>query len=685
MLTGRPPFQAKTLYDVYQAHISRDADPLNLVRPEVPSELAALVAKMMAKDPDRRFQTPDEVAQALTPFFKKASAVAMSPRPDVTQIGRSKNVVGRKSEDVPEAAPHAVDRENGSVRDVRGDATEEADPCWAKLIDLEDKDTPIGAIAVSRPRGGSVWVWATVGVGMIVMAVMAAWLGVNLKLKTSDGVIVLRNLPEDVEVLVDGNKVSLTWPGGGEPVKIQALPGQRKITIMKGGFTTFSNEVTIKSGESKEIMVKFEPDNPDRPRSAESNASKTDVVASKSSVDDGQTKPGNSSGPHPVDGGNRRIASDTSRDVEPPKASDPVNWLEALNRSNRPALLNAPFEAVAANRAQEEWAAFLGLPVEVANSIGMTMRLIPPGEYDMGSTSKQIRQESVIEPNWSSRAIESEQPRHRVRISQPFYLGKFEVTRDQFAVFVKATNYSSEAERAAERHDWRNPGFEQDADHPVVLMSHNDAESFCNWLSTKGGGKYRLPTEAEWEYACRAGTTTLFSSGDDLEGLVKVGNIRDYSHSVNWSLPKPAIQVGTKATNFDDGFVFTAPVGTFHENQFGLKDMHGNVYEWNHDWYDKSYYSKSEFVDPRGPVEGSGRILRGGGFQSGWEGGHNWSGMRCVVLPSFHNGETGFRVAVSVADLSDSGIFTGNLSGDTRKVDSVRLPGATHESPNRNK
>ena len=184
-----------------------------------------------------------------------------------------------------------------------------------------------------------------------------------------------------------------------------------------------------------------------------------------------------------------------------------------------------------------------------------------------------------------------------MRITKPFYLGVYEVTVGQFGKFVSDTGYKTDAERnkdfegawgfnaatgefeQSKGYSWRQVGFPQGDDHPVVNVSHNDAVAFCAWLSRKEGQPYRLPTEAEWEYACRAGTTTRYYHGDDPEGLSEVGNVAD----------------GTAKSKFSDwdwtiagrdGYVFTAPVGKYKANGFGLYDMHGNVWEWCADWYE---------------------------------------------------------------------------------------------------
>ncbi len=161
-------------------------------------------------------------------------------------------------------------------------------------------------------------------------------------------------------------------------------------------------------------------------------------------------------------------------------------------------------------------------------------------------------------------------------------------------------------------------------DHPVVFVTWNDAQAFCQWLSKREGRRYRLPTEAEWEYACRAGCESTFSCGNDPEKLVYYGNVADHDRQLiasNTMLAK-FDESGNKtgaATVFPflehrDGYAWTAPVGRFKPNAYNLYDMHGNVWEWCSDWYDEKYYSASPDSDPQGPATGTSRVARGGGF-----------------------------------------------------------------------
>lgn len=145
----------------------------------------------------------------------------------------------------------------------------------------------------------------------------------------------------------------------------------------------------------------------------------------------------------------------------------------------------------------------------------------------------------------------------------------------------------------------------------MVNVTWNDAKAFCAWLSRKEGQKYRLPTEAEWEYACRAGTATRHPGGDDTATLARIANIADQSTKRIPGYPESIL-----VASFDDGHKFTAPVGSFAANAFGLNDMIGNVWEWCEDMYDEKAYSKRSGVttDPLATSGSEDRVLRGGSW-----------------------------------------------------------------------
>jgi len=276
----------------------------------------------------------------------------------------------------------------------------------------------------------------------------------------------------------------------------------------------------------------------------------------------------------------------------------------------------------------------------ITNSIGVKLTLIPAGEFRMGSPDDDKDSEDV------------EKPKHRVRITRPFYLGIHEITRGQFRRFADDARYQTEAERDGKggygwdeerkhfehnpQYNWQRPGFEQTDDHPVVNVSWNDAQAFVAWLSRKEGATYRLPTEAEWEYACRAGSTTRYSFGDNPEGLAAVGNVADGTAKQKhpaWSWCLAA----------RDGFVYTAPVGRYKPNAWGLFDMHGNAWEWCSDGFAEDYYKRSPRQDPRGINRASGRVLRGGGWFSDPR--FVRSADRGRDAPGFRVTDLGFRLA----------------------------------------
>jgi len=196
----------------------------------------------------------------------------------------------------------------------------------------------------------------------------------------------------------------------------------------------------------------------------------------------------------------------------------------------------------------------------VTNSLGIKLILIPAGEFMMGTPKKEAGR------------VNDESPQRRVRITKPFYLGVHEVTQEQYQKIMG-----------------KNPSMFKGGTRPVDTISWDDAMEFCRKLSAKEGLTYRLPTEAEWEYACRAGTTTKYSFGDDRQKAGEYG----------WF---------TNNTQKD----WTQPVGQKKPNAWGLHDMHGNVAEWCADWYDRAYYAKAPEADPKGPSTGTIRVLRGG-------------------------------------------------------------------------
>jgi formylglycine-generating enzyme required for sulfatase activity len=267
-------------------------------------------------------------------------------------------------------------------------------------------------------------------------------------------------------------------------------------------------------------------------------------------------------------------------------------------RSSPPPLAIAPFNAQEARAHQEAWAKHRGTTVETTNSVGARMILIPPGEFLMGSTYEQVEaalkaaQAFKTQQNAQERIRNAERPQHRVVISTPFLMGATEVTIGQFKKFVLATGFRTDAEKEGLDMTFLAPGYAVTDDSPAAVIKWHEALAYCTWLSEQEKVAYRLPTEAEWEYACRAGTTTHYSFGDDHAELSKYG----------WH--------GRNA----DGKAH--PVGTRLPNAFGLFDMHGNLREWCHDIWNEKAYEKTQLHDPVGPRSGSYHVIRGGGWNS---------------------------------------------------------------------
>jgi formylglycine-generating enzyme len=282
---------------------------------------------------------------------------------------------------------------------------------------------------------------------------------------------------------------------------------------------------------------------------------------------------------------------------------------------------------------------------DLGNKVTMKMVLIPAGKFLMGSPeTENVRNQDEVQ--------------HEVTISKPFYMGATHVTVDQFAAFVKDNGYKTDGEKdgsswgfdikdgkldfkKVDGCSWHHPSFDQKGDHPVVQVSWNDVQAFCGWLSTKSGKTVVLPTEAQWEYACRAGTTTAYPWGDNPDDGKGWANCAD--QSLKKRLPNADLPPTFVFFTWDDGWVFTSPVASFQANAFGLYDMIGNAEQWCQDR--DGEYGRGAATDPTGADTGHRRMLRGGSW--------NGSTRRCRSAdraradPSTRVWDGGFRVVVA--------------------------------------
>ncbi|MGD0092528.1 MAG: SUMF1/EgtB/PvdO family nonheme iron enzyme [Planctomycetota bacterium] len=265
----------------------------------------------------------------------------------------------------------------------------------------------------------------------------------------------------------------------------------------------------------------------------------------------------------------------------------------------------------------------LGPPKQLALDLGggvkLELVLVKAGEFVMGCDNEKPE----------------EKPAHKVKISKPFYIAKYKTTVAQFRAFAETANYRTQAEQDGNKGwiwegnvhkeaagiNWKMPGFPQEDNHPVCVVSWDDVQEFCKWAATKTGRTVGLPTEAQWEYACRAGTTTSFNTGDADSDLD---------------------QAAWLDRNSDN---HTHPVGQKKPNAWGLYDMHGNLFEWCQDWRQNDYYKESPAADPPGPALGKERMARGGSWGSPSAGCRS-SARIASASPAFRCPNSGFRVVV---------------------------------------
>jgi formylglycine-generating enzyme required for sulfatase activity/predicted Ser/Thr protein kinase len=444
----------------------------------------------------------------------------------------------------------------------------------------------------SKPPVWKTWAWAALGAAAAV-ALLAA---VILHFRFGKAVVEIQVDDPDVEVALRGTSLIVTAPGKDE---IKVDPGQNELTITHKGLKFKTAAFTLERGNNEAVKVSVTGPNV----AVRQGDNKLAVIRV-------QTAPAEN-----LAAGRIGIGTATTAPAGAP----------------HPHLLVFPFDAVEARTARSDWAAYAKVSGAMTNTIGMKLVLIPPGEYRMGPYKG-----------------------HLVRITRPWYSGVYLVTRGQFAQFVAATNYRTLAEDLAggvvlvdeptpekweprQQRTWRSPGFPQEDDHPVVQIAWSDARAFCEWLSAKEDRKYRLPTEAESEYACRSGTNGRNYLGTDAEGVTKIGNVAD-------ATAKAVFPHWNDFVKSSDGYVYTSPVGRFRPNLFGLYDTIGNAGEWCSDFYAANYYEHSPVNDPAGPETGEAHVGRGGGFTH--VGGARF---RFWGPSSFCRPDVGFRVVCEIA------------------------------------
>ncbi len=553
---------------------------------------------------------------------------------------------------------------------------------WMKPIGRRRRRHPARGLLARLSSRQRIAVGVTAG---ILFALVLFSIVITLRTKEGTLVVEINEPGATVKVLDDGGNVVIERAALAKgPLTIGIDPGNHRLRVEKAGFIVFAKEFSIASGGRETIRARLEPlarkrkttrsnfttavllvnVNPpdaklaplDKGVTAERQGTKYKVTVAQPSRDAIITFELTHAGyyrhlyhVHARPGEVIELTATTSplpadydKTLPPPTrdywwGSRPQQPSLPTSSTPAPSPAVAPFDEKRAKEYQAIWAEYLHVPVVQTNSIGMKLVLIPPGEFDMGSTPEEVTramEEGKMnnERRYFFERVPSEGPRHRVKISQPFYLGMYHVTQAEYekVMGVNPSNFSGRpmdvslfkpalGDRRIENrdHDAKKVAGMDTSRHPVEMVSWADAMEFCRRLSARPDEQatqatYHLPTEAQWEYACRAGTTTRWSNGDDEAVL---GDVAWFKKTA-------------------DGI--THPVGQKRPNAWGLYDMHGNVLQYCADCYGPDFYEQSPAVDPVGP---STRpfLSRGGAWCS--------TALRC--RSAFRNAPSGGRLSAS--------------------------------------
>lgn len=580
MIAGRPVFGAETGHqnslDIRTAHHQIAPPTLHHLVPDVPKALSRVVACFLAKAPDDRPANPAEAAAMLWPFLTPNDQMFLKAD---FPLAESRSIELRK------VARRKVTQR--VLRMVAGGLLVVSLLLTLRSTWLRGPSTPVSVSDVSRERisnDSSVSALKTAPAESVQSTaaefVEAESTATALPSTSAERPSETRSTKTSEEpALADSSSSNTSVTVVTDPVSSIA-PEQRGIQVAQNGL---DNDLKIRSTQP-----------------ADGNTIRVVQEGNNNRIDISTGGP-----PGQKDGeGSTASAASGSVPVANVSRQPNGNWPE-----DAPDIAVAPFDELTAKRLQEEWAAYLKIPVEYSQSVGGRMRLLPPGRFLMGAPETEL-----------SRDI-SESPRHSLSLTNPMYVEVYEVTQWEYL----AVSGDSDAAFSA-------TGPQQDIlngidanQFPQESVSWYRAVMFCNRLSELDGlspyyeisdvdridrhvrranvielhnDGYRLPTEAEWEYACRAGTETPFHFGSLLNGTqANVDGLAPYGTDEKGpSLQRPAT------------------VGSYPPNAFGLHDMNGNVREWCWDRYARNYYDSSPDVNPRGPDDGAERSFRGGAW-----------------------------------------------------------------------
>ena len=494
LLSGSPPFKGRPRSEVLQAHQSEEAEPLNLLRPDVPEELAAVVRKMMAKDPARRFQTPLALVQTLAAFVEPEAKSWAVPKFSPALSTDTPNSRG-----VEFAEPRAPGRETGPPLEAATQTESDTKPAGPRRGRMVRMRRPPEGTPTSKQN----WlIGAGFAGGTVLIGLLGLWAGGVFRVKTPEGTLVTDVDVPNPDVSVDGRKMTVNWDKGRKTAEVNVRPGTGEVSVAKDGVEAVGERVTLSDGQHRVLEARLE-----RPP---------------------RTEPGS---------GGR------------PNASAPMP---------KPTVQPPPPRG--------------------------------PGMVGEGSRAGEVRDDNTLKLKlcWCPTGT-----------TPGFWIGKYEVTQSEWAGLMGSMPAHAMDKGQGDR-------------FPIYYVSHADATEFCRKLTDleRKAGRlpalwaYQLPTDAQWEYACRAGTTTETAFGDKLDSTQANFN-GDWPHN---GAPKgPHIPR-------------SVPVGSYPPNAWGIYDMHGNVGEF---------------------VAAPGRF-RGGSW---YDNGRNCCSGIFIPVPPDASQNVGFRVA----------------------------------------
>lgn len=598
LLTGRALYTGASVVMKLVAHQNLPIPSLSRACPHASAELEAVLAKMVAKTPESRYQSMTEVIADLERCSGSYSIPSLSATAPGVDDRLSEFLRGKRSS--PEQAVVTKTSVKKSVKSMASSRTM-ATSSREVSTDAQMQPSRLTSPGVQPAREfqtDSRW-WqrrsTQIAVGGSSLLLLLAAIVFFVKVK--DGMIRVEINDPEIEVAIKGTGIVLKQADQGTDVKL--APGEHTLIVQRGDFQFETDKLILKRGETVAVKVEL--------LAGQVEIHKGDVLLGQARLPMAQT------------------AVSDSWDGWPKDAPPPAI---------------APFNAAQAKAHQEIWAQHLGVPAEYTNSIGMKFRLIPPGEFMMGSTESEVDEALKVagEDKLWQEFVRSEVPLHKVILTRPVYFGVHEVTQGQYER-VMGNNPSNFSSYGAARDAVAGMDTTR---HPVEMVSWNDATEFCTRIcalelhepfsarhdmnQTSPVTGYRLPTEAEWEFTCRAGTTTKFWIGDRDEDILQ-----------------------TAWTNMGSGNR-THAVGELRANPFGLFDLTGNVWEWVEDlWSPAAYvqFSSKFYIDPHvSSSTSSNRSIRGGGFTyypSNCRSSHRFSNAQAGRY-----GNCGFRIVLTV-------------------------------------